>query len=292
MKKITLGFLSSFLMLTACAGTGADDAAAGMAADVEGAVAPAAAGAMADQSAPESEQEWTQLFNGRDLEGWDVKLTGHDLNDNFGNTFRVEDGLLKVRYDQYDDFGNKFGHIFHQEKFSHYLLAVEYRFVGEQVSGGAGWALRNNGVMVHSQSAASMLKDQNFPISIEVQLLGGLGSGPRSTANLCTPGTDIVMNGERVTRHCINSSSETYEGDQWVRVEILVLGDSLITHSIDGQVVMEYSRPQIGGGSVANFDPDVKIDGQPLTEGYISLQAESHPADFRKIEIIDLSSSY
>jgi hypothetical protein len=233
-------------------------------------------------------RDWIQLFNGRDLEGWDVKITGRDLNDNVGNTFRVEDGLLKVRYDGYDAFNDRFGHLFHRETFSHYIVAVEYRFVGAQVAGGPDWALRNSGIMVHSQSARSMGKDQDFPISIEVQLLGGTGAGERPTANLCTPGTNVVMGDTLVTTHCINSSSKTYQGDQWVRVEVLVLGDSLIRHVVNGDTVLVYSKPQIGGGVVNGYDPAVKVDGRPLALGYIALQSESHPIDFRKVEILDL----
>ena len=239
------------------------------------------------QAAPDR-KDWVQLFNGRDLEGWDVKITGHDLNDNFGNTFRVENGLLKVRYDGYNTFDGRFGHIFYRESFSDYIVAVEYRFVGNQAPGGPGWALRNNGIMIHSQSARSMGKDQDFPISIEVQLLGGSGSGERPTANLCTPGTHVVMDGKLFTPHCLNSRSRTFHGEQWVRVEVLVLGDSLVRHIVNGDTVLEYSKPQIGGGAVNNFDPAVKRDGTPLTEGYIALQSESHPIDFRKVEILDL----
>ena len=246
-----------------------------------------AASAQAQQPAPDR-KEWIPLFNGRDLEGWDLKIRGRDLNDNWANTFRVEDGLLKVRYDGYDAFDDRFGHIFYRQAFSHYVVAVEYRFVGDQVSGGPGWALRNSGIMVHSQSARAMGKYQDFPISIEVQLLGGAGSGERTTANLCTPGTHVVMDGKLFTPHCVNSRSRTYHGDQWVRVEVVVLGDSLIRHIVNGDTVMTYSKPQIGGGTVNQFDTAAKKDGAPLTEGYIALQSESHPIDFRKVEILDL----
>ncbi|HEV8266141.1 MAG TPA: DUF1080 domain-containing protein [Gemmatimonadales bacterium] len=239
------------------------------------------------QAAPDR-KDWIQLFNGRDLNGWDVKITGRDLNDNFGNTFRVENGLLKVRYDGYDTFAGRFGHIFYGHAFSYYVVAVEYRFVGDQATGGPAWAVRNSGIMVHSQSARSMGKDQDFPISIEVQLLGGPGSGERPTANLCTPGTHVVMDGKLFTPHCVNSRSKTYHGEQWVRVETLVLGDSLVRHIVNGDTVLEYSKPQIGGGTVNHFDPAAKRDGTPLTEGYIALQSESHPIDFRKVEILDL----
>lgn len=233
--------------------------------------------------------KWTPLFNGKDLKDWDIKITGHDLNDNNGNTFRVEDGLLKVRYDQYTNFNEQYGHIFHKQKFGYYLLAMEYRFVGDQVAGGPGWAYRNSGAMIHSQPAATMGKDQDFPISIEVQLLGGDGQHPRNNANLCTPGTNVVMNGKLITSHCITSTSKTYHGDQWVRVEVLVLGDQVVKHIIDGDTVLTYEQPQIGGGNVSHYDPAVKKDGQLLKEGYIALQSESHPIDYRKVEIVDLS---
>jgi hypothetical protein len=241
-------------------------------------------GALVQSPAPER-SDWIQLFNGKNLDGWDIKITGHDLNDNFANTFRVEDGLLKVRYDGYKGFNNQFGHIFYKEPFSRYIIAVEYRFVGQQAPGGAEWALRNSGIMIHSQSAKSMGKDQDFPISIEVQLLGGNGTGERPTANVCSPGTNIVIAGRLITEHCLNSRSKTYDGEQWVRVEAMVLGDSLIKHIVNGDTVFEYAKPQIGGGVVNNFDPAVKQDGKLLTSGYIALQSESHPIDFRKVEI-------
>lgn len=247
----------------------------------------AIASVAAAQSDPDH-RDWIQLFNGRDLDGWDVKISGYDLNDNVGNTFRVEDGLLTVSYDQYDQFGTRYGHLFHHQKFSYYVIAVEYRFIGKQATGGPDWAFKNSGIMVHSQSAASMLKDQDFPISIEVQLLGGRETGERPTANLCTPGTNVVMNGELVTTHCINSSSPTFRGDEWVRVEAIVLGNEQVRHVVNGKTVLTYEDPQIGGGSVSGYDPAVKRDGAALSEGYISLQSESHPIQFRKVELLNL----
>ncbi len=237
--------------------------------------------------ADKKNEEWVQLFNGKNLEGWHVKITGYDLDDNFGNTFRVEDGVMKISYDAYEKFEGKFGHIFYKDKFSHYRLRMEYRFTGEQTPGGPGWAFRNSGVMFHSQSPQSMKKDQDFPVSIEAQFLGGDGQNERPTANVCSPGTHIVMNGELITRHCTSSSSKTYHGDQWVMVEIEVRGDSLINHIIDGQVVLSYEKPQLD-----EEDPEAQVlikDGDKmLREGYIALQAESHPLEFRKVEILVL----
>ena len=231
---------------------------------------------------------WVQLFNGKDLDDWKPKITGYALNDNYANTFSVENGVMKVKYDGYSSFDGKFGHIFYKKKFSYYLLGVEYRFTGEQCKNGPGWALRNSGAMLHCQAPETMLKDQDFPISLEAQLLGGNGKDERTTANLCTPGTNVFMDGKLFTPHCVNSKSKTYHGEQWVRVELLVLGDSVIKHIIDKEVVIEYTKPQIGGGNVTNYDAAAKKDGMLLKEGYISLQSESHPVEFRKVEIIDL----
>lgn len=239
------------------------------------------------QSAADKE-EWIQLFNGKNLDGWHVKIRGHALDDNFGNTFRVEDGLMKVRYDAYDLFDERFGHIFHEGEFGYYRIRVEHRFVGDQANEGPGWARRNSGVMVHGQPGHTMGKDQDFPISIEVQLLGGLGEGERSTANLCTPGTNVVMEGKLVTRHCVPSSSKTYDGEQWVVSETLVLGGARIEHFVNGESVLAYEMPQIGASNVSGHHPNQKLDGRVLERGSISLQSESHPVDFRKVELLNL----
>jgi len=233
--------------------------------------------------------KWVKMFNGKDLKDWDIKIKGHDLNDNFGNTFRVENGELRVRYDQYTAFDEQYGHIFYKKPYAAYLIVVDYQFTGDQVKGGPGWAFRNSGIMLHGQPANTMGKDQDFPISLEEQLLGGNGKDPRTTGNLCTPGTNVVMNKKLITDHCISSTSKTYAGDQWVHAEALVIGDSVIKHIAGTDTVIVYNKPQIGGGSVSNYDPKVKIDGKPLTEGSISLQSESHPVAFRKVELFDLS---
>lgn len=235
------------------------------------------------------EANWQPLFNGQNLDNWIIKIAKHELNENYANTFRVEDGLLKVRYDGYEEFDQQFGHIHYKESYSMYVLRIEYRFVGEQAKGGEGWAWRNSGVMIHGQHPSSMLRDQDFPISIEAQLLGGDGTNHRTTGNLCTPGTFVVMKDQLFTPHCINSTSKTFHGDHWVTAEFVVLADSLIQHYIEGDLVLEYTQPQIGGGNVINYDESIKVDGKALKSGYISLQSESHPVDFRKVEILDLS---
>ncbi len=232
-------------------------------------------------------REWRQLFNGEDLTGWTPKIRGYPAGENFGSTFRVEDGLLTVAYDAYETFENRFGHLFYESEFGSYRLRAEYRFTGDQVKGGPGWAFRNSGLMLHGQPLATMGQDQDFPASIEVQLLGGREKGKRSTANLCTPGTNVVRDGKLWTRHCLDSSSATFRGDGWVTVEVIVRGNTF-RHVIDGDTVLAYDDPQLDPR-----DGDAKkllADGRDklLTRGTISLQSESHPVQFRKVELLEL----
>jgi hypothetical protein len=235
-----------------------------------------------------STEHWETMFNGKDLKGWTVKIRNYPAGENWGNTFRVEDGKLVVRYDAYPSFDARFGHIFYNKQYGYYRIRLQYRFVAEQAKDGPDWAYRNSGIMVHGQTPQTMGLKQDFPVSIEVQLLGGNGKEARTTCNLCTPGTNVVKDGKLVTQHCIGSSSETFHGDQWVDAEVLVLGDSVIKHYANGKEVLVYQKPQVGGGNVNEQDVKWGTDGQLLSAGTISLQSESHPVEFRKIEILNL----
>ncbi len=233
---------------------------------------------------------WMPMFNGRDLDHWTTKIHHYETGDNHGETFRVEDGMIKVRYDQYEgDFNDRFGHLYYDTPYSYFHLVLEYRFVGELHPGAPSYTLLNSGVMFHSQDPKTMPREQNWPISVEMQFLAGVEEGKaRPTGNMCSPGTDVVFQGRVDPRHCINSSSDTYYGDQWVRAEAIVLGDSLVTHLINGDTVLQYTKPQIGGGVVERYDPAIKKDGELLTQGFIALQSEGQPIDFRRIYIRDL----
>ena len=235
------------------------------------------------RTAPAS--DWQTIFNGRNLDGWVVKLAHHEVGDNYADTFRVENGLIRVMYDKYGEFGARFGHLFYKQKLSHYVVAVEYRFFGEQAKGGPAYAKLNSGVMVHSQAPETILKDQDWPISVEAQLL----AGGKTTMNVCTPGTEIFMKGEMVKAHCTNSTSKVYANDEWVAVEVEVLGSERVRHIIDGQTVLQYEKPMIGGGVANGYDPAIKKDGTVLDSGYLALQAESQPVEFRNVRLLNLS---
>ncbi|MBA7523736.1 hypothetical protein ES705_15869 [subsurface metagenome] len=233
-----------------------------------------------------SDNDWQILFNGKNLDGWIVKIHHHDVGDNYANTFRVEDGKIQVNYDDYAQFNQRYGHLFFHEPFSSYHLKFEYRFTDQWLKDAPSYTYRNSGVMFHSQDPKTILKEQDWPISVEYQILAGEEGGrPRPTGNMCSPGTEVFYNDEMDPRHCINSSSETYMLDEWVSGELIVYGDSLVIHVVNSDTVLQYTKPQIGGGVVSGFDPAIKIDGKLLTEGYIALQSEGQGIEFREIKI-------
>jgi len=246
-----------------------------------------------------TKEEWQPLFNGKDLEGWDIKIKDIPLNENYKNTFRVEDSMIRVSYDQYEEFDDKFGHLYTQSPYSYYKLKFQYRFVGDQVSGAPSWANQNSGIMLHSQSGKSVELHQNFPVSLEFQFLCGNGKDTVTTGNVCTPGTFLTHDGKLFTGHIKNSNSKTYLKNEWVSGVAEVYGDSLIRHIINGDTVLTYTNAMIGEGFVgpqnnwgwANImDSMIWVNkvNTPLNEGYIALQAESQPVDFRRIEILNL----
>ncbi|MBN8653504.1 MAG: DUF1080 domain-containing protein [Cytophagales bacterium] len=240
-------------------------------------------------SPKEKPEVWVDLFNGKDINDWTVKIHHHEVGENFGNTFRIVDDMIQVRYDQYGDFNDQFAHLYYNKPFSKFHLKLEYQFTGELQQGAPEYTILNSGVMFHSQDPRTMLKEQNWPISVEMQFLAGLDDGkPRPTGNMCSPGTDIEYEGKVYDGHCLNSTSKTYGKDEWVQAELIVLADSLITQIINGDTVLQYSKPTMGGGIVNGFDSAIWKPGTALKSGYIALQSEGQPINFRKVKLREL----
>ncbi len=242
--------------------------------------------------------KWKPIFNGENLDGWIVKFAGEDTNDSYLNTFRIDEGILKVDYSEYKKFDDKFAHLFFNQELSHYRLRLEYRFVGDSVSGAYPWVYLNSGIMLHAQHPNTMSKKQQFPISLEMQFLGSDNAIKQTTGNVCTPGTHIMIDGKLEKNHIVQSTSNFYERDDWVRAEVEVLGDSIIHHKINGKIVMTYHHPSIGDMDWIKERIPEKMEywkplqGTPLKKGYIALQAEGHPIHFKNIELMDLSAIY
>ncbi|WP_297337697.1 DUF1080 domain-containing protein [Algoriphagus sp.] len=235
-----------------------------------------------------SKKEWKTIFNGEDLEGWSAKFTGEEYGVNYLNTFQAKEGKLIVSYDDYEKFDENFGHLFYQEKLSNYRLRLEYRFVGDTVPGTPSWAYKNSGIKFHSTHPAELPLDQTLLVAVEAQLLGGDGKTERFTGNVCTAGTHVVMKEKLITQHCTNSTYPAMTDSSWVKVEIEVQGSEKIIHKINGEVVLEYSQPQYD--DTDEFARKLMEKGHPriMSQGYIALQAEGHPVEFRNIELMNL----
>ncbi|MEO9892314.1 DUF1080 domain-containing protein [Aurantibacter sp.] len=234
-----------------------------------------------------SENEWTAIFNGKDLSGWTMKINGYPLAENFGNTFRVEDGILSIRYDEYGpELGERFGALFYDKVLTNYRLKVEYRFVGETAAGAPEWGYRDSGVQIHTQPPNTVKLNQRFPICLEYNLHGGNGVDERPLGAICGIGTHVEIDGVKSTSSCTPARvARTFHGDQWVIVEIDV-NEGKMKHFVNGEEIMSYSNP--------TYNPEneyakafIKNGNDSVKSGYISFQSNSHPIDFRKIELLE-----
>jgi hypothetical protein len=236
-------------------------------------------------------ERWQSIFNGRNLDGWTPKVNHRPLGENWRDTFVVKNGTLRVSYDNYGGhFTDEFAHLIYKTPLSSYRLRLEYRFLGPSAPGVPAWAIRNSGVMLHGQAPETMALDEPYPISVEAQLLGGARGETRPTGNVCTPGTTVSFDGQPMKAHCRNSTSPTFQDGEWVRFEVEVHGRRLVRQYVNGVLVLEYGDILLDPSEFkrfANVDPaDAKP--VPLDHGYISLQGESSPVEFRKIELMRL----
>ncbi len=237
------------------------------------------------------ELHWKKIFNGKNLKGWHPKIHHHKYNENYANTFSVKDCTIVVNYDGYQEFNERFGHLFYKKSYSHYKLKLKYRFIGTWRKDAPNYIALNSGVMFHSQPPKSILKEQNWPISVEMQFLANLPNGAkRPTGNMCSPGTNIYYKGKPFPEHCLDSSSPNFEPSEWVEAELTVLGDSLIEHRINGQLVLTYTKPSIGGNMINQANPKYFIEGKALKIGFIGLQSEGQPVQFKDIYLAVLKN--
>jgi hypothetical protein len=232
--------------------------------------------------------EWHSLFNGKDLSGWTPKINKHPPGVNYADTFRVEDGVIKVSYDRYDKFDDQFGHLYTNQAYGNYILRLEYKITGAAIADSPPWAKLNSGVMIHSQSPMSMGLNQAFPASMEFQFLAIGATAGKQSGNVCTPGTNLEMKGKLLTDHIIDSSSKLFPVDEWVAVEVEVRGNEQVVHRINGVEVLRYQHPQLDPKDESGLA--LLTAGAPLqlSFGHIALQAESQPIWFRNIRIRQL----
>lgn len=235
--------------------------------------------------------DWRSLFDGKTLDGWTPKIRGFPLGENYLDTYSVRDGLLTVSYDKYDKFGERYGHLFYKTPFKAYKFRLEYRFIGKTPSDTPGWAIANNGVMIYSQDPKTMAVGDSFPVSVEAQILGPAEGQKRTNGNVCSPGTNIILNGVLNTTHCNNSTVPAAPNGEWVKFEVDVSLTGEVVEFQNGVETIRFSGVQLDPtGNMANSKPLIEAAGGKLAldGGYICLQSEGAPIQFRNIEIMEL----
>ena len=240
-------------------------------------------------SAAQAQDGWRPLFDGRSLDGWTVKIHGHEVGDNYRGTFSVADGAIRVSYGGYQTFDQRFGHLFYNTPFKAYRLRLSYRLLGPSLPDAPTWAHSNSGVMFHSQSPQSIPKDQLWPVSLEFQFLGRMTAEDRPTGAVCTPGTTVAVAGVRTHQHCIASTGPTIPNGTWTEAELEVTPAGEVTHRINGQVVHRYTAPELDPADATTAKLIAERGGAlALDGGYIALQSEGHPVEFRDIRIQEI----
>ncbi len=230
-------------------------------------------------------KKWVKLFNGKNLNNWTPKIAGYKLGENYGNTFRVENGILSIRYNQYDSFRNRFGALYYDKKLTNYRLKVEYRFLGITTPGAPSWGYRDGGIQYHSQPPSTLGLNQSFPVCLEYNLHGGNGTDERPVGEICASGMKVEINGKRNTSFCtLPTVKRTFHGDQWVVAEIEIRNGK-ITHFTNGEQILQFNNPSFDSAHAIgkNF---ISPGNDLVKDGYISFQSNSHPMDFRRIEIM------
>lgn len=239
-----------------------------------------------------NKEEWVSLFNGKNLDGWTVKINGSPMNENTHNTFYVEDGILKVSYDEYEKFDMQFGHIFTNIAYSHYIIRVDYKFFGSGMADAPHYTKLNSGVMLHAQSPQSMRINQGFPVSLEGQFLAEGSTAGTQTGNAVTPGTHIEIDGKLTKEHIIDSNSKLFPVDTWVTFEAEVHGNEEIIYRVNGKEVIRFTHPQLD--DTDNDAIRLMAAGASMypSHGFIALQAEAQPIWFKNIQIKVLKENY
>ncbi len=121
----------------------------------------------ADEPVPEVVAENIALFNGKNLDGWSVFISGKEPGEDPDGVFTVEDGVLHIS-------GNGVGGITSDRAFRDYQIVVEFKW------GDKTWAPRENrcrdgGLLLHSVGEAGAYGGCWY-YSIETNIIeGGLG---------------------------------------------------------------------------------------------------------------------
>lgn len=222
---------------------------------------------------------WVKIFNGQDLTGWSPLIHKSAYKQDPYNTFRADpvNHVIKVTYEDYPNgFEDRCGLLYYDKLLTNYRVRVTYRFLEPQAPGPVSWGKNNTGLMIFGIDPAKVTGDPEFPPLIEIQLLGANSTGGNTTPNMCVPGG---MTMKKSTAECGNNHTGVAPppAAEWVTVEaeVHVKGDTKVFQYPNKTTpVITMSGPVYQGKDVVN--------------GYLSLQSESQPLEYKDIELMEL----
>jgi hypothetical protein len=228
-----------------------------------------------------------KIFNGQDLTGWVPLIKKSAFNVNYQNTFRADPAnqIIRVTYEDYPDtdFDGRYGMLYYDKYLTDYRVRLTYRFREPQAQNPSQWGKNNTGLMLFGIDPRDVMGDPDFPPAIEIQLLGTPSTGGTNNANLCQPGgmwvSKLFGENNGSGNGCkASKSGPAPTAGEWVTIEaeVLVSGETKI-----------YQHPE-------TITPVLSISGpmynnQPVLGGYMAIQSESQPVEFKDIELKELN---
>jgi Domain of Unknown Function (DUF1080) len=247
-----------------------------------------------------STSTWQDLFNGKDLSGWDTylgpaydtiknkfdSLTVLGLNNDPDKVFSVvsEDNAPAIRIS-----GSHNGGISTQQEFENYHLTLEFKW-GKQKSHPRKDRKRDSGLLYHAVGAhgadfgfwmrSQELQIQEGDCGDYWGVAGGIMDIPAKGSELekyvydpSSPQLAFSSTSEH-GRRCIKNPDAERPTGEWNTIEVYCLGDTAV-HMTNGVVnmILYHSRQAEGGKEI------------PLTKGKIQIQSEGAEVFYRNIQV-------
>ena len=247
---------------------------------------------------------WVDLFNSKDLSGWDTYL-GPDLNDDGKPLTNIPLGLnndpRKV-FTVIDENGEKvirisgenWGAIITKQEYANYHLQLQFKWGkllwGQKRKGNK----KDSGLLYHSVGKygadyMAWMRAQEFQVEEGTcgdywGCAGGAATIPVTNRTdkefVYTPnGSLLTFNeGGENGRHCIRQAVNENKSGEWNTLDLYCHGDTSI-HVVNGKVAMVlYHNSQIDNGKFTT-----------LAKGKIQLQSEGAEIFYRKIRMQQIS---
>lgn len=223
---------------------------------------------------------WVNLFNGKDLTGWVPLIHKSKVGENYMDTFRADsvNKVIRIAYDKYPNqsFDGRIGNLYYNKRLTNYRVRVTYRFIEPQAKNPVSWGRNNSALMIFAVDPYTITGDPQLPPMIELQLLGSPSAGGTTSPNYCDLGG---MSMQQHSARCGNNGSgkAPNPANQWTTVEAEV--------HVTG-VTKVFQLPDTTNPAQTMSGP--RYMNQAVTGGFVALQSESQPIEFKDILLKEL----